>query len=134
MAAIEEACGPRADRALIWARSAIVLVVVAPGSVNSALEPLRMGGSSIATAETARMMLEPWLVEAALSRLGNRRAGAELADRVRPGRRGRAAVPRVLVPEQPEVPAERGQLGLPDRPGGAERVAEHQDRRGRRPF
>jgi Family of unknown function (DUF5681) len=50
--------------------SAIVLVGVAPGSVTSALQPLRMATKLDFYRETARMTLEPWLVEAALARLG----------------------------------------------------------------
>jgi hypothetical protein len=49
--------------------SAIVLVGVAPGSVTSALEPLRMAKKLDSYRETARMVLEPWLIEAALARL-----------------------------------------------------------------
>ena len=49
--------------------SAIVLVSVAPGSVTSALEPLRMASKLDPYRETARIALEPWLVEAALARL-----------------------------------------------------------------
>jgi hypothetical protein len=49
--------------------SAIVRVIVAPGSVTSALEPLRMARKLDPYRETARMVLEPWLVEAALARL-----------------------------------------------------------------
>ena len=48
----------------------IVLTLVAPGSVTSALEPLRMAKKLDPYRETARMALEPWLVEAALARLG----------------------------------------------------------------
>ena len=47
--------------------------VVAPGSVNPALEPLRMATKLDRYRETARMALEPWLVEEALARLGDRR-------------------------------------------------------------
>jgi len=49
--------------------SEIVLVSVAPGSVTSALEPLRMAKKLDPHRETARISLEPWLVEAALARL-----------------------------------------------------------------
>jgi hypothetical protein len=49
--------------------SAIVFVSVAPGSVTSALEPLRMARKLDPYRETARIALEPWLVEAALARL-----------------------------------------------------------------
>jgi hypothetical protein len=44
-------------------------VIVAPGSVTSALESLRMARKLDPYRETARMALEPWLVEAALARL-----------------------------------------------------------------
>ena len=44
-----------------------------PGSVTGALEPLRMGRKLDRYRETARMVLEPWIVEAALARLGSRR-------------------------------------------------------------
>ena len=43
--------------------------MVAPGSVTSALEPLRMAKKLDPYRETARIALEPWLVEAALARL-----------------------------------------------------------------
>ena len=67
LAVIEEARErQRAGQSLI---STIVLVSVAPGSVTSALEPLRMAKKLDPDRETARMALEPWLVEAALARL-----------------------------------------------------------------
>lgn len=44
----------------------IVRTVVEPGSVTSALVPLRMATKLDPYRETARMALEPWLVEAAL--------------------------------------------------------------------
>ena len=47
----------------------IVQVIVRPGSVTLALEPLRMAVKLDPYRETARMALEPWLVEAALARL-----------------------------------------------------------------
>jgi Family of unknown function (DUF5681) len=47
----------------------IVAVAVAPGSVTGALEVLRMAKKLNPLSETARMVLEPWLVEAALARL-----------------------------------------------------------------
>jgi hypothetical protein len=49
--------------------SVIVWRLVAPGSVTSALQPLRMARKLDPYRETARMALEPWLVEAALARL-----------------------------------------------------------------
>ena len=57
--------------------SAIVFVSVAPGSVTSALEPLRMARKLDPYRETARMVLEPWLVEAALARLDRRLSPAD---------------------------------------------------------
>ncbi len=57
--------------------STIVLVGVAPGSVTSALEPLRMAKKLDAYRETARMVLKPWLVEAALARLPRTLSPAE---------------------------------------------------------
>jgi Family of unknown function (DUF5681) len=67
LAVIEEAKESQgADQSQI---SAIVDVMVAPGSVTSALEPLRMARKLDPYRETARMVLEPWLVEAALARL-----------------------------------------------------------------
>ena len=47
----------------------IIWVVVTPGSVTGALEALRMAKKLDPYGETARMALEPWLVEAALARL-----------------------------------------------------------------
>src|SRR5258706_3070806 len=57
--------------------STIMLVGVAPGSVTTALEPLRMAKKLDPYRETARMALEPWLVEAALARLGRTLSPAE---------------------------------------------------------
>src|SRR5271154_664927 len=48
---------------------AIVRVIIHPGSVTYALIPLRMAKKLDPYRETARMVLEPWLVEAALARL-----------------------------------------------------------------
>jgi hypothetical protein len=56
---------------------AIILVALAPGSVTSALEPLRMAKKLDPYRETARMALEPWLVEAALARLNRTLSPAE---------------------------------------------------------
>lgn len=55
----------------------IVRVVVSPGSVNSALQPLRMATKLDRYRGTARMALEPWIVEAALARFGARRLSPE---------------------------------------------------------
>ena len=48
-----------------------------PGSVTDALEPLRMARKLDRYRETARMVLEPWIVEAALARLDRRLTLAE---------------------------------------------------------
>ena len=56
---------------------AIVFAMVAPGSVTSALEPLRMAKKLDPYRETARMALEPWLVESALARLDRKLSPAE---------------------------------------------------------
>lgn len=55
----------------------IVLTSVAPGGVTSALEALRMAIKLDPYRETARMALEPWLVEAALARLPQPLTAAE---------------------------------------------------------
>jgi hypothetical protein len=57
--------------------SAIVHVMVAPGSVTSALESLRIARKLDPYRETARMVLEPWVVEDALARLGEKLSPAE---------------------------------------------------------
>lgn len=75
MTTIEEVSGQKAvsDRMPMT----IVHTMVAPGSVNSALEPLRMARKLDPYRPSARMMLEPWIVEAALDRLGDRRLSRE---------------------------------------------------------
>ena len=47
----------------------ITRLIVDPGSVTLALEPLRMAKKVDSYRETARMELKPWIVEAALARL-----------------------------------------------------------------
>lgn len=54
-----------------------IIMFVAPGSVTSALEPLRMAKKLDPYRETARMALEPWLVEAALARLDRKLSPAD---------------------------------------------------------
>jgi hypothetical protein len=54
-----------------------VTTYVTPGSVNSAIEPLRMARKLDRYRDTARMALEPWIVEAALARLADRRLTPE---------------------------------------------------------
>jgi hypothetical protein len=76
MVAIEEARATRLTRSGFDALT-FVTVYVTPGSVNSALEPLRLARKLDRYRETARMALEPWIVEAALDRLGNRRLSTD---------------------------------------------------------
>jgi Family of unknown function (DUF5681) len=76
MTAIEEARSARRET-IDKDMRAIVQVVVTPGSVNSALEPLAMAAKLDRYRPSARMALEPWLVEEALSRLGNQRLSLE---------------------------------------------------------
>jgi Family of unknown function (DUF5681) len=57
--------------------SVIVRMIVAVGSVTSALMPLRMAKKLDPYRETARMALEPWLVEAALARLPQKLSPAD---------------------------------------------------------
>jgi hypothetical protein len=76
MAAIEAV---RLDRSAKSRSRAVTFVVtiVRPGSVNSALQRLRMATKVDRYRPTARILLEPWLVEAALARLGERRLSRE---------------------------------------------------------
>ena len=76
MTAIE---GARAARLERDGSGALLLTfsIVSPGGVNTALEPLRMARKLDRYRETARMVLEPWIVEAALTRIGNRRLTVE---------------------------------------------------------
>lgn len=71
MAAIAEARATRLTRGG-YDTLTIVTVYVAPGSVNSAVEPLRMARKLDRYRGTARMALEPWIVEAAIDRLGDK--------------------------------------------------------------
>ena len=57
--------------------TSIIHIIVAPGSVTSALIPLRMATKLDPYRETARMALEPWLVEAALAHLDRKLSPAE---------------------------------------------------------
>jgi hypothetical protein len=50
----------------------IINSIVDPGSDSSAVECLRIGTKLDRYRETARMMLEPWIVEAALARFGEK--------------------------------------------------------------
>ncbi|MEW9920975.1 DUF5681 domain-containing protein [Marimonas sp. MJW-29] len=72
LAAIQEA---RAKRVIESQENQVDCIVLVPVSfnVNPALEPLRMARKLDRFRPTARMMLEPWIVEEALVRLGGRR-------------------------------------------------------------
>ena len=50
----------------------IVISYLSPGSVNTAVECLRIGSKLDRYRETARMVLEPWIVEAALARFAEK--------------------------------------------------------------
>ena len=50
----------------------IIRSIVSPGSVSSAVECLRVGTKLDPYRETARILLEPWIVEAALARFGEK--------------------------------------------------------------
>ena len=50
----------------------IVISIVDPGSVSAAVECLRIGTKLDRYRETARILLEPWIVEAALARFGEK--------------------------------------------------------------
>lgn len=71
MNAIEEA---RARRSSLHQGgiATIVFVCVVAGSVTPALAPLKMGRKLDPYRDTVRVKLEPWLVQAALARLGER--------------------------------------------------------------
>lgn len=68
LAAIEEA-KERQGEGLPEKIHTIIRAIVAPGSVTYALPPLRMATKLDPYRETARILLEPWLVGAALARL-----------------------------------------------------------------
>jgi hypothetical protein len=75
LAAIEEA---RARRPADDARSFILVwKSVSPGSVGCALDALGMARKLNGHSEQARYQLHPWIVEAALQRLGSRQLSVE---------------------------------------------------------
>jgi hypothetical protein len=55
----------------------IVHCILDPGSVSSAVECLRIGTKLDRYRETARILLEPWIVEAALARFGEKQLTPE---------------------------------------------------------
>ena len=66
-----------ADVSVDYGPTGIVVAFVSPGSVNTAVECLRIGTKLDRFRETARMMLEPWMVEAALARFAEKRLTPE---------------------------------------------------------
>ena len=76
MAAIAEARAARPESHEPGIRL-IVQVCISPGRVNLALEPLRMARKLDRYRDTARTVLEPWIVEAGLARLGSRQLTVE---------------------------------------------------------
>ena len=66
-----------ADVSVDYGPTGIVVTFVSPGSVNTEVECLRIGTKLDRFRETARMMLEPWMVEAALARFAEKRLTPE---------------------------------------------------------
>jgi hypothetical protein len=75
LAAIEAARGRRQVEQPI--SITIVFKSVSPGSVGCALDALGMAHKVNKYSEGARYMLNPWIVEAALNRLGERRLSSD---------------------------------------------------------
>lgn len=62
------------DKGIVKERTLIIFrVLLSAGSVNSALQVLGMGKLLDPHRDSARLLLEPWIIEAALKRLGDRR-------------------------------------------------------------
>jgi Family of unknown function (DUF5681) len=68
---------PDTDLSVPYPLKMIVISIVAPGSVSSAVECLRIGTKLDRYRETARILLEPWIVEAALARFGEKQLTPE---------------------------------------------------------
>jgi Family of unknown function (DUF5681) len=60
-----------------WETIVLIHIIVDPGSVTRATEYLRMARKFDPYRETARMALEPWLIEAALERLSEKLSPAD---------------------------------------------------------
>lgn len=75
MATIDEASSQKVAEEML--PRTIIHAMVMPGSVNPALEPLRIARKLDPYRPSARMMLEPWIVEVALERLGDRKLTRE---------------------------------------------------------
>jgi len=76
MAALEKARAARGANGVAEI-TAIVRVIVTPGSVTPALKPLRMATKMDPYRPSAKVLLEPWIVEEALARFGTRRLPLE---------------------------------------------------------
>jgi len=70
IAAIRDILG--AEVSVSYQSSQFVICFVSPGCVNTAIECLLIGTKLDRFHETARMMLEPWIVEAALARFAEK--------------------------------------------------------------
>jgi hypothetical protein len=78
MALIEKARADRQEQVDQGLPDQIIIHWVRPGAVTTALEILRMAKKlDRYRKQTARMALEPWIIEAALDRLGDRRLSLE---------------------------------------------------------
>jgi hypothetical protein len=64
-------------RTIHWDPIVITRIIVNPGSVTLATEHLRMARKLDPYRETARIVLEPWLIETALSKLNRKLNAAE---------------------------------------------------------
>jgi hypothetical protein len=73
---IEAARSTRADPDRPATRQ-VIFSFVRPSSVTTALEHLRMGKKLDRFRDTARVLLEPWIIEAALARRGDRPLSVE---------------------------------------------------------
>jgi len=64
-------------RTIHWDPIVFIRIIVRPGSVTLATEHLRMARKLDPYRKTARMVLEPWLIETALGKLGRKLNAAE---------------------------------------------------------
>lgn len=60
----------------VWLTT-LIISFVSPGSVSGVIDILRAGRRMDRFRETAHLLREPWIVEAALARLGNKRLTRE---------------------------------------------------------
>lgn len=81
MIAIEEARMARGERS-VHSQEILEIMFIETGSVNGALTSLGMGRKLNRFRPTARIKLEPWLVQRALDRLGDRQLTLEEQEKV----------------------------------------------------